>query len=81
MDLEAECIVNFDAAGQAMAIGDHDRAKRILDENDSMASDLKKLKSPNAEGIRYLTNAYAGLNTIFSYPITDSRGLRQIKRF
>ena len=79
VDLEAECIVNFDAASQSIAAGDHDGAKRILDENDSMASDLRKLKSANAEGIRYLTNAYAGLNTILSYPLTDRSWLKANK--
>ena len=79
VDLEAACIVNFDAVSQAIAIGDHDGAKRILDENDSMASNLKKLKSANAEGMRYLANAYAGLNAIFSYPITDRTWLKANK--
>ena len=76
VDLEAACIVNFDAASQAIAIGDHDGAGRILDENDSMVSDLKRLKSANADGMRYLTKAYAGLNEIFSYPVTDRAWLK-----
>ena len=79
VDLEAECIVNFDAASQSISAGDHDGAKRILDENDSMASDLRKLKSANAEGIRYLTNAYAGLNTILAYPLADRSWLKANK--
>jgi len=78
-DIEARCIVNFDAASQSIAAGDHDGAKRILGENDSMVSDLRKFKSPNAEGIRYLTNAYTGINTIFSYPITDRSWLKENK--
>jgi hypothetical protein len=41
-----------------------------------MASDLRKLKSANAEGIRYLTNAYAELNTILSYPLADRSWLK-----
>jgi len=79
VDLEAACIVNFDAASQSIATGDHDGAKRILDENYAMAEDLRKLKSANAEGMRYLTNAYAGINTIFSYPLTDRSWLKANK--
>ena len=75
-DLEAACIVDFDAAGQAMASGDHDGAKRIIDEIDNTVSDLRRTKSPNSLGIGYLASAYSGLNTIFSYPLTDISWLK-----
>ena len=79
-DLEASCIVNFDAAGLSITIGDNKEAKRILNENSSMVPDLRKLKSANAEGINYMTNAYAGLNAIFSSPLTDRSWLKANKK-
>ena len=70
-ELEAACIVNFDVVGDLIAAGDRDGAKRVLDENDNLAADLKKLKSADADGISSLSRAYARLNTILSYPLID----------
>lgn len=70
-DLEAAAIVNFDTCGDLLAAGDARGLKLILDENRSIASNLKKLNKETAEGIGYLSEAYAKLSKIFSYDITD----------
>jgi len=71
-ELEAACVVNFDAASALIAADDHEGARRLLNENDNLAADLKRLKAVNAEGIRYLSSAYARLNTILSYPLQNA---------
>ena len=78
-DLEGACIVNFDAASYSISAGDHDGAKGIIDEIDNTVSELRRTKSANALGIGYLSNAYAVLNTIFSYPLTNRSWLKKNK--
>jgi tetratricopeptide (TPR) repeat protein len=76
VETEANCIVNFDIAGESLAAGNHNEAKRVLSKNESMASDLKRLKSPNADGIGRLARAYSRLDTILSYPLRDTAWMK-----
>ncbi|MCX5679154.1 MAG: tetratricopeptide repeat protein [Candidatus Omnitrophica bacterium] len=78
-DLEAASIVNFDVAGDLLNAGDVDELKRILDENKSIAASLIKSNKETAEGISYLSEAYAKLSRIFSYDLTDPEWLKANK--
>jgi len=78
-DLEARAIVNFDVAGDLLTSGDSDGLKQILDENRSIATNLKKLNKEIAEGIDYLSEAYAKLSNIFSYDIMDPEWIKANK--
>lgn len=72
-DLEAECVVNFQSAGELLMAGDHDGVKKILDENNGLAAELKALNSAEAEGIESMVRAYSALNDIFSQPPEGKR--------
>ena len=79
VELEAECIVNFDAASELLAAGDHEGAGQVLNKNDNLAAKLKRLESVNADGISRLSGAYAGINTILSHPLRDTAWIRANK--